>query len=153
MDTCLATLADYAEISVLLKECNAEFDLAPDHLEHTLLVRSGRNLVGMVHMRFLEQCAVGLCLVIRPGFRRMGLGKQLGQAMLEHCRHHCVPRLFVYSDVAPFYYRTLGYKPFDLEKVPPSLLELLQELRGDMPLQPGHLLEFQAKVVDYHAVS
>lgn len=149
MDIGLATLADYAEVADLLRESKSGFVVAPDHMEDCLLLRSGRNLVGMAHVRVLETYALGLCLVVRPGFRRLGLGKQLGQAMLAHSRKRSVSRLFVYSDEAPFYFRTLGFRPVEPARIPGQVAEFLLDLREGVPLIGGHLLEFRLRAHDH----
>lgn len=153
MDTCLASLADYADICSLLKESGISFRMVPDHIENSLILRSGRTLVGISHMRLIDSCAVSLCLVIRPGFRRMGLGKKLGLAMLEHCRVKNAQRLFVYTEHAPFYFRSLGYKPTETDQIPQDLAQFLLEFRDGVPMQAGHLLEYCANIHEKLPVS
>lgn len=142
----LAKLRDYADITALLIESGVLVEVVPDHIGDCLVLRSGRNLVGVAQMRCVADTALGLCLVVRPGFRRMGLGKRLGQAMIEHCHLRGVQRLYVYSDTAPFYFRSLGFQPAVSDLVPETVSGLLDELRGGMPIQQSHLLEFQLEV-------
>lgn len=146
MDIELAKFGDYADIAALLAESGLTCAVAPDHIEDCLVLRFGRNLVGVAQLRCQGNWALGLCLTVRPGFRRMGLGKRLGQAMLEHCRGKGVERLFVYSDRAPFYFRSLGFQTAMDERVPGAVYNALMEIRDGAPLQNAHLLEYRTVV-------
>lgn len=148
----LAKLNDYGDITALLSESGVPMSVVPDHIEDCLVLRSGRNVVGIANLRCIDNIAVGLCLVVRPGFRRMGLGKRLGQAMFEHCQFKGISRLFIYSDLAPFYFRALGFAPTDGSRVPGTVYSLLYELRNGAPLVGSHLLEYRVPVAACHSV-
>jgi len=135
-----ARWGDCGEIQALLDESGYPSLVAPDHLSDCLVLRSGRNLVGVADMRRMGGAAVGTCLVVRPGFRRMGLGKQLGLEMLGHCQRMGFAHLFVYTDSAHFYFRSLGFVPVAGEDVPHDILAFLVDLRDGRPLVGSHLL-------------
>lgn len=127
MNIVSATWADCAEINELLSICDLSAGSVSDPISDCLVLRSGRLLVGAVQVQCVGPVALGCWLAVRPGFRRQGWGKKLGDAALARCRDAGVRSLYVYTETAPFYFRSLGFRSADSTEVPVGVAALLRE--------------------------
>lgn len=140
MNIVAATWADCAEINDLLSLCELNTGCASDLISDCLILRSGRLLVGAVQVQCIGSAALGCWLAVRPGFRRQGWGKKLGDAALAHCRDAGVHSLFVYTETAPFYFRSLGFRSAEVSEVPVAITALLCERLSGQNIKADELL-------------
>jgi ribosomal protein S18 acetylase RimI-like enzyme len=101
-----------------------------------LLARTGTALAGCVALRPLDQ---GACevkrLYVRPGFRRMGCGRALAQAIIQAAREigYERMRLDTLSSMTPALelYRNLGFRPIPPYYANPSASAVFLEMGLD----------------------
>ncbi len=147
MNIVAATWADCAEINELLSICELTTSSVSDSISDCLLLRSGRLLVGAVQVQCIGPAALGCWLAVRPGFRRQGWGKKLGDAALARCRDAGVRSLFIYTETAPFYFRSLGFRSAESTEVPVGITALLCERLTGQTIHSDELLVLPIRAV------
>lgn len=91
--------------------------------------------LGLVGTGGLAPCgdAVGLLhsLMVRPGFRKQRIARQLYQHVLDHAYDLGIRELYTLTASSRTYFETLGFTSASREAAPASLLQTLQEVDPD----------------------
>lgn len=100
-------------------------DLPPD-LEHFLGCGEQGAPDGVVGLEVFGEVALLRSLVVAKSFRGRGLGTRLVAAAEDHARNQEVHEIFLLTDTAEQFFRSLGYESADRAAAPASIRSTAQ---------------------------
>jgi amino-acid N-acetyltransferase len=112
-EVALATLLQMADLSTE--------DITPEILEHFLVARLDKALVGCAGLEVLEEAGLLRSVAVDEAHRGTGLGKELVAAMEEHARDAGVRELYLLTTTAEGFFAGLGYQKIPREQAPPAI--------------------------------
>jgi N-acetylglutamate synthase-like GNAT family acetyltransferase len=138
-----ATNADFPEVLAVLRECGLpEGSLTVGDMEAFLVARSGRCIVGVAGLVVQDNVAVGHSLAVVPGFRGLGLGRNLAQRLMDAAADLGLDSVYLFTCRAEFYFRAMGFSVVKHEEVPRLILSVLHGLCHESTVEAGHILCF-----------
>ena len=134
---------DLRRVLAVLKECGLPAgSLGADDMQRFLVARSGRCVVGAAGMVNLGSVAVGHSLGVVPGFRGMGLGRQLAVGLLDWSASQGLSSIYLFTCQAEFYFRAMGFTVIATEEVPLEVKDTLSGLCDPDVVSAGHVLHY-----------
>lgn len=138
-----ATSIDFPEVLAVLQECGLpQGKLTVTDMDSFLVARSGRCIVGVAGLVVEGNVAVGHSLAVVPGFRGLGLGRNLAQRVMDTAADLSLDAVYLFTCQAEFYFRAMGFSVVDHQEVPCSIKSVLNGLCHESTVDAGHILCF-----------
>jgi N-acetylglutamate synthase-like GNAT family acetyltransferase len=138
-----ATITDFNEVQSVLRECGLPTgNLVAEDMTTFLVVRSGRCIVGVAGLIIEGTFAVGHSLAVVPGFRGLGLGRQLATSLLDAASGLGIGVVYLFTCQAEFYFRAMGFSVVKHKEVPHPIMGILTALCSADTVGAGHILFF-----------
>lgn len=96
--------------TALLTQAGLPTDDLDGKLEHFIGAGSRQRLDGVVGLELFSGLALLRSLAVAPAARGQGLGKVLVSAAEDHARSHGARQVFLLSETAEDFFRSLGYR-------------------------------------------
>lgn len=136
-----ANIQDLQSVYAVLRECGLPAgQIQEHHMEHFLVARSGACVVGVAGLLIAGTDAIGHSLAILPGFRSMGLGRQLALSLHHLALELDMQAIYLFSCSAEFYFRSMGFQVVAHDDVPSPVMDALTELCDPEVVMGGHIL-------------
>ena len=113
--------ADVRPVEALLAEAGLPLDGAAAAFDSGLVARRGTAIVGAVALEVFECDGLLRSLVVAPGRRGSGLGRELVARIEDLARAAGISELYLITETAMGYFPQLGYQPVPREMVPESI--------------------------------
>lgn len=138
-----ATTLEFPEVLAVLRECGLPSgNLDSGDMGSFLVARSGRCIVGVAGLVIQGNVAVGHSLAVVPGFRGLGLGRNLAQRLMDAAAGLGLDAIYLFTCQAEFYFRAMGFSVVRHEEVPSSIIGVLNGLCQESTVEAGHILNF-----------
>jgi amino-acid N-acetyltransferase len=114
-----ASPADEPRIRQLLSSCGLPHeDITPEHLQHFLVLKEKRQMIGVIGLEVLRPFALLRSLAIDPLFRNRGLGSQLTQQAEKYADSLNIQNLYLLTTTAEGFFAKRGYEKVPREAIP-----------------------------------
>ena len=113
--------ADVRPVEALLAEAGLPLDGAAAAFDRGLVARRGTAIVGAVALEVFECDGLLRSLVVAPGRRGSGLGRELVARIEDLARAAGISELYLITETAMGYFPHMGYQPVPREMVPESI--------------------------------
>jgi len=112
-----ATLADYASISILLKQVNLPTQGVKEYLDNFVVLKDGELLIGTGGLEIYGDKALLRSLAVHPDYQNKGLGKWIYQHILENAKNQNITELYLLTETAERFFTTVGFEKISRELV------------------------------------
>ena len=117
----LVTKEDEPAIHRLLADAGLPYEDFSAHLDHFLVARRGKTVVGAVGLEYEGGAGLLRSLVVAPGERRKGIGTRLCIEMIKCSRIAGVRQLYLLTGAAEPFFSRHGFQREDRTNVPASI--------------------------------
>lgn len=124
-----ATQGDLPAIEALLTEAGLPADVAP-HLGDFLVARHRGTVVGCAGMEARGADALFRSLAVSPGYRGVGLGRRLYEALSANARCTGAERAYLLTTTIAPLAEAWGFRVIDRDRVPAAIQETAQFQAG-----------------------
>jgi N-acetylglutamate synthase-like GNAT family acetyltransferase len=99
-----------------------------EHLSTALVARTQdqKALVGCAALEIYGTDALLRSVAIEPGFQRLGIGKQLIQAILGIAQDKKIKTVYLLTETAPKFFEQFGFQPIRRMSVAPSIQQSIE---------------------------
>ncbi|MDP3062811.1 MAG: arsenic resistance N-acetyltransferase ArsN2, partial [Chloroflexota bacterium] len=109
------------DILALLERCGLVTTGLADHLEATLVARTGGRVVGSAALELYGASALLRSVAVEEALRGQGIGQRLTQQALALARRHGVVTVYLLTETAAGFYPRFGFRPIPREQVAPAV--------------------------------
>jgi N-acetylglutamate synthase-like GNAT family acetyltransferase len=117
----LVTKEDEPAVRQLLADAGLPHEDFSAHLDHFLVARRGKAVVGAVGLEYAGSAGLLRSLVVAPGERRKGIGTRLWTEMAKCARLEGVRQWYLLTGAAEPFFRQHGFQREDRNNVPASI--------------------------------
>ncbi len=131
-DLVKATEKDLPSIELLLKSVKLPFEGVKDHIGNFLLLyeeshlESSFKLIGCVGLELYNENALLRSLAVDPQKQKLGIGKELTEAIITYAKEKGIKHLYLRTDTAEKFFLKRNFKIVSLDEIPTSVKESVE---------------------------
>jgi amino-acid N-acetyltransferase len=109
--------SDLPALLALLSDLNLPQDGFADHVERSLVARSGDQVVGCAALEVYGRSALLRSVAVSPAVQGQGVGHQLVEAALAQARETQLQRIYLLTETAAGFFPRFGFKEVSRDSV------------------------------------
>lgn len=113
-----ASTVDVAIINRWLAEAHLPHDDLSSHLRHFIVASEGEVIVGIIGLEVYDHIGLLRSLVVTPGARKQGIGRDLVEKLCGHAVAQGVRDLYLLTMDAQDYFSRLGFERIERSLAP-----------------------------------
>ena len=117
----LATASDIDVVEALLEREHLPLAGLRDHVEQTLVARTGNRIVGCAALEMYEGGALLRSVAVDAEYRGTGLGSDLTRTALGLAERRGVPAVYLLTTTAERFFPRFGFEVVDRADVPATV--------------------------------
>ena len=118
-----AMARDLPDILALLRRCELLESGVAEAIDDFVVLRNGNELLGCAGLEVYGQHGLLRSVAIQPSARKLGLGRQLVDAVVAAARSRGLCELYLLTTTAPEFFERLGFAPLPRASVPSAIAE------------------------------
>ena len=125
-----AKRTDYSDIKSLLYAVDLPAtDITVDMLRNFLIMKQEGQISGVIGLEVRGQYGLLRSLAIHPDFQMLGYGRELLLAIEDWATNLELLHLYLLTESVPQFFKTMGYKTIDRNRVPEEIASTQQFAR------------------------
>ncbi len=121
-----AVPTDWPQIVALLKSVELPIDGLEEHLETTLVLRTGNEIIGCAALELYDRFALLHSVAVAKAYQGKSMGQDLTKACLDLARECGVKQIYLLTEIAGEFFPRFGFRPIGRADVPAAVQESVE---------------------------